>query len=146
MKAIQIEAFGNPARGSLGTRSVLRSEIVHSVQPFFARLRRLLFSSSHGLASNWTLVALIMAAIRPGKRFSISGQRDVLYIFTPRHSLRIKLQCEHQSLEPRPSKTGKWQGRHQPQQRSAPIALVIVAVLSIALAACNNHQPATHLS
>ena len=146
MKAIQIEAFGNPARGSLGTRSVLRSEIVHSVQPFFARLRRLLFSRSHGLASNWTLWALIMDAIRPGKRFSISGQRDVLYIATPRHSLRIKLQCEHQSLEPSPSKTGKWQDRHQPQQRSAPIALIIVAVLSIALAACNNQQPATHLS
>lgn len=33
MKAIQIEAFGNPARGFLGARSVLRSEIVHSVQP-----------------------------------------------------------------------------------------------------------------
>ena len=147
MKAIQIEAFGNPARGSLGTRSVLRSEIVHSVQPFVARLRRLLFLRSPGLASNWTLWALIMVAIRPGKRFSISGQRDVLYISTPRHSLQIKLQCEHQSLEPRPSKTGKWQDRHQPQQRSAPIALVIVAVLSIALAACNNNQqPATHLS
>jgi RND family efflux transporter MFP subunit len=79
MKPIQIEAFGNPARGFLGTRSVLRSEIVHS-------------------------------------------------------------------LRPRPSKTGKWQDRHQPQQRPAPIALVIVAVLSIALAACNNQQPATHLS
>src|ERR1700746_2834092 len=79
MKPIQIEAFGNPARGSLGTRSVLRSEIVHS-------------------------------------------------------------------LRPRPSKTGKWQDRHQPQQRPAPIALVIVAVLRIALAACNNQQPATHLS
>src|SRR6201993_2638139 len=99
-----------------------------------------------GLVSNWTLWALIMAAIRPRKRFSISGQRDVLYISTPRHSLRIRLQCEHQSLEPRPSKTGKWQDRHQPQQRSAPIALVIVAVLSIALAACNNQQSATHLS
>src|ERR1700756_683689 len=105
MKAIQIEAFGNP-RGSLGARSVVRSEIVHSVQPFFARLRRLLFLRSPGLASNWTLWALIMAAIRPGKRFSISGQRDVLYISTPRHSLRIKLQCEHQSLEPRPSIQG----------------------------------------
>jgi len=146
MKAIQIEAFGNRARGSLGTRSVLRSEIVHSLRPFFTTLRRLLFLRSPGLASDWTLWALTMAAIRPGKRFSISGQRDALYISTPRHSLRIKLQCEHQSLEPRPSKTGKWQDRHKPQQRSAPIALVIVAVLSIALAACNNQQPATHLS
>ncbi len=31
-----------------------------------------------------------MAAISPGKRFSTSEQRELLYISTPRRSLRIK--------------------------------------------------------
>jgi hypothetical protein len=39
---------------------------------------------------NWMLWALTMALISPGKRFSISAQREVLCISTPRRSLRIK--------------------------------------------------------
>jgi hypothetical protein len=40
--------------------------------------------------SHWTLWALTMAAINPGKRFSTSEQRDVFCISTPRRSPRIK--------------------------------------------------------
>ena len=39
---------------------------------------------------NWMLWALTIALISPGKRFSISAQREVLCISTPRRSLRIK--------------------------------------------------------
>ena len=52
-----------------------------------AGLRRLpapIFSCS------WILWALTMAVINPGKRLSISAQREVLCISTPRRSPRIK--------------------------------------------------------
>ena len=39
---------------------------------------------------DWILWAVTMAAIRPGKRLSISAQREVLRISTPRRSPRIK--------------------------------------------------------
>ena len=39
---------------------------------------------------NWMLWALTMAAISPGKRWSISAQREVFCISTPWRSPRIK--------------------------------------------------------
>jgi hypothetical protein len=41
-------------------------------------------------AFNWMLCALTMAEIKPGNRFSISWQREVLCISTPRRSPRTR--------------------------------------------------------
>src|ERR1700756_3305405 len=55
------------------------------------RLDGLLVASLFARASSldWMVCALTIARISPGKRSSISAQREVLYISTPRRSPRI---------------------------------------------------------
>jgi hypothetical protein len=66
----------NQVRGRAGIAYLL---FVRSLRRWPARV----FSCS------WMLWALTMAMINPGKRLSISAQRDVLCISTPRRSPRI---------------------------------------------------------
>ena len=58
---------------------------------FTDRLDDLFAASFFACASSldWMVCALTIARISPGKRFSISAQREVLYISTPRLSPRI---------------------------------------------------------